>query len=101
LGVQRIKGKKIDPKFSAAFAHEVVKKAREIVARTEHASKAVFTEFTSKCADVNERPAPYIRICDTDLLRASKIAKLIAAHLLVDIEIVELDGFREAPKSFE
>lgn len=101
LSVQRIRGVELDPIFETSFAQMVVEKVRELLSKTEHAVDVVFTEYVSQCYDINRRPAPFIRICDTDKFRATRIAMLLARHLLVDIEFVELDGFWEARKSFD
>ena len=59
------------------------------------AKDAVITTHSTKCQHLNKKPAPFLRICDTDTSRADDIAEALMP-LKIDIEVMQLYAFYPA-----
>lgn len=100
---QRVKGHIFNARdlvHHEIFKSVVVTKVREVVLKTPYGDDAVLTTVEDECVDLEGYPAPFIRICDTDVERAKKIAQALCAELRVDIEILQLAYFEEAREGF-
>ena len=59
------------------------------------AQEVVITTYNNTCNDLNQKSAPFLRICDTDHDRADKIARALTP-LKIDVEILRLYVFYPA-----
>jgi len=69
---------------------------KEILPALPFAQEVVITTYNNTCNDLNQKSAPFLRICDTDHDRADKIARALTP-LKIDIEILRLCVFYPAP----
>ncbi|MCL5004867.1 MAG: hypothetical protein M1170_02920 [Patescibacteria group bacterium] len=71
-----------------------VKKIKDVIFASEFKDKVVITAFDSFCIDVEHTSQPFLRIYDTNIQEADKIAQMLHdLRLGFDIEIVGVEKF--------
>ena len=67
----------------------------KILMSSPFAKDVVVTTCDTRCKYLDQKPAPFLRVCDTDTNRADDIAEALMP-LKIDIEIVHLYAFYPA-----